>query len=275
MINSLSEQFSLRTESAQKKAFADMLLEPVMNVDFTSVNVNGKKVNLTVCATPSGVLYFVTENKGHKGVDGTPIKDYYGILVHDHEITFYSYGDSHQECLDHIIRYLKCSTSNEAELKWNIQMLDLVREMIHFRKWLDPNDERDPDEIAPEKVEEFERRYDEILELARREYEYEPPTKYYMKGFNLQVRLGKYKAEHLLFLHDRRVSYSNSLVERRIRLVKRKEHQVMVFRSIGGVKGFCNALGVIETLRSKGNNLYESVSLIFSTPLIVSGDSVS
>ncbi len=100
---------------------------------------------------------------------------------------------------------------NEPHLKWNWQMRALLQEMIHFKKSLDLGDMRNPDEIDPSKVKEFEARYDKILEIAREEYEYVPPSKYYREGFNLYSRMLKYKSNHLLFLHDRRVSHSNNV----------------------------------------------------------------
>jgi hypothetical protein len=263
MICGLSKQFSLKTEAEQKKAFANLLLEPVMNVDFTTVRVNGKNKNVLVCATPDNVLYFAREHKGHEGVKGTPIEDYQGNLVHDHDVTFYKYGANNQECNDHPLRYLKGSMQNETNLKWNLQMRDLIREMIHFRKHLDPKDKRNPDEIDPNRVKALEKRYDEILDLAKEEYEYDPPSKYNLDGFNLYKRLHKYKANHLLFLHDWRVPYTNSLSERLLRIIKRKQHQVMSFRSFGGLEYLCNCLGTIATMRSQGNNIYEGIANIF------------
>lgn len=70
-----------------------MLLSPVMHTDCTTAKVNGKSASVFVCATPDGkVLYFGREKKGHEGVKGTPVEDYQGILVHDHETIFYRYG---------------------------------------------------------------------------------------------------------------------------------------------------------------------------------------
>ena len=266
LICGLSGEFSRKTEAEQKKAFADMLLAPVMNIDLTTASVNGESANVVVCATPENVLYFPREHKGHSAIVGTPIEDYLGILIHDHDLTFYRYGSAHQECLDHVLRYLKDSIQNESKLKWNSQMRELIREMIHFRKSLDSDDSRDPDQIAPDRVRALEVRYDEILEIARCEYEYEPPNKYYKEGFNLSKRMQKYKAEHLLFLHDRRVTHSNSLSERLLRIYKRKQHQVMSFRSFSGLEGLCDALGAIATLRAQGKSLFESVAAIFDAP---------
>ena len=267
MINGLSGEFSQRTETEQRKVFTDILLSPVMNIDFTTANVNGKNVVVAVCATPDKVLYFARKHKGHEGVRGTPAEDFQGSLVHDHDLTFYSYGDAHQECTDHILRYLLDSMENETNLKWNRLMRDLIREMVHFRKHLDPDDKRDPDKIDPDRVRTLEERYDEILKLAREEYEYEPPSKYYKDGYNLYLRMEKYKAAHLLFLHDRRVPYSNSLAERLLRIYKRKQHQVMAFRSFLSLDGLCCALGVIATLRAEGKSLFQSVAEIFDAPV--------
>ena len=267
MINGLTEEFSLKTESEQKKAFADILLSPVMNVDFTTANVNGEKAAVMVCATPDNVLYFARYHKGHEGIKGTPVESFQNTMVHDHDITFYCYGDKHQECNDHALRYLKGSIENEATLIWNRQMQELIREMIHFRKHLDPNDNRDPDKIDPDMVNSFESRYDDILRLANTEYEYEPPKKYYRDGYNLYLRMEKYKAAHLLFLHDLKVPYSNSVCERLLRIYRRKQHQVMAFRSFESLNGWCCVHGVIATLRARGKPLFDSIATIFDTPV--------
>lgn len=267
MINNLSREFSQKTEAEQKKAFADILLSPVMNIDFTIARVNGININVAVCSTLDKVLYFAREHKGHEGIKGTPAETFHNALVHDHDITYYAYGDAHQECLDHVLRYLKDSIINETSLRWNILMRDLIREMIHFRKHLDPDDKRNPDEIDPVKVDEFIARYDMILKLAGEEYEYEPPSKYYKDGYNLYLRMDQYKVAHQLFLHDRRVPYSNSLCERLLRIYKRKQHQVMAFRSFNNLDALCNALGVIATLRFGNKTLFDSVAAIFDMPL--------
>lgn len=110
--------------------------------------------------------------------------------------------------------------------------------------------------------------------LAKNEYDYEPPSKYYKDGFNLYLRMAGYRSAHLLFLHDRRVPYSNSLSERLLRIYKRKQHQVMAFRSFDSLDDLCNALGVIATLRTHGKNLYESVAAIFDMPEIIDVNTV-
>ena len=155
--------------------------------------------------------------------------------------------------------------NNEANMEWNKQMRELIREMIHFRKGL-PDDGKNPDESAPDNVKGFEERYDEILGLAEKEYEFDPPNKYYMDGFNLYKRLVKYRDNHLLFLHDRRVPWTNNHSERPLRKFKRKQKQVMVFRSFESLDYLCQCMGVIETMRMRGENLFEGIAAVFDRP---------
>jgi hypothetical protein len=267
MINGLSREFARKTEAEQKKAFADMLLSPVMNVDFTSTRVNGQGRHVLVCATPAAVLYFAREHKGHAGLRGTPVEDYQRTLIHDHDRTFYHYGRFHQECLEHVLRYLQDSMDNEPGLQWNRRMRELIQEMIHFWKGLNHAEGRNPDEVDPEKVRKLETKFDEILEIAKKEYEDEPPGQYYREGFNLARKLHKYRDNHLLFLHDIRVAPTNNLAERLLRLLKRKQAQVMTFRSFAGLDYLCRGMGVIASARALGQNLFESVTTIFDRPL--------
>jgi len=257
-INGLSKKFSEKTEAEQRTLFSDMLLCPVMNTDFTCARLNGKNVQVLVCATPERAMYFARRHKGHAGVKGSPVEDYQGIMVHDHDKTFYNYGDKHQECLSHPIRYLKDSMENEPKLEWNKQMRGLLQEMIHYRKSLD-----DDEDIKPEKIKEYETRYREILKLAKTEYEYEPPTKYYMDGFNLYKKLDDYEENHLLFLYNKNIPTTNNLAERLLRVFKRKQKQVMSFRSFDNIGYLCNGMGIIESFRLQDRNLYKNTTAIF------------
>ncbi len=257
MINGLSKEFSKKTANEQKQAFSDLLLSPVMNTDFTNARVNGKSAQVAICATPAVTLYLAREHKGHQGIAATPVEDYQGILVHDHDATFYKYGNDHQECLSHVLRYLKNSIENEPNLKWNQGMRELIREMIHYRNGL-AEEEPDPDQVYG-----FEGRYRELLDIARQEYEYEPPSRYYREGYLLFKRLEKYQENHLLFLHDKRVPTNNNLSERKARNYKRKQKQVMGFRSFDSFSYLCESMSMMDWLRNKKDSLFKSVSVIF------------
>ena len=197
MINGLTKEFSLRTEKEQLEIFAKLLSSSNMGADFTGIKVNGKQLQVLVCAGEAAHMFYAREKKGHDGVKGTLLEYYQGTLIHDHDRTFYSYGKLHQECLVHILRYLVGSMENEKDRTWNRLMWDLIREMIHHRNSLP-----DGEEISSETAEDYEARYREILDTAETEYGYEPASKYYTDGYNLQKRLREYKDSHLLFLYD-------------------------------------------------------------------------
>lgn len=204
-------------------------------------------------------MYFARRKKGHEGVKGTPVEDYQGILVHDHEKTFYHYGTGHQECLAHVLRYLKASMENEGERSWNREMRTLMQEMIHYRNGLAV--EAVPD---PEKVKGFEERYREILRKAKEEYDYLPASEYYKDGYNLYLRLEEYMSNHLLFLHDPRVPATNNESERLLRGYKRKQQQAVSFRSFESIENLCECMSVLIQIRQKEeSNLYHRVSQIF------------
>ena len=260
MISRLNREFALKTEPERRSAYADMLLSPVMHTDCTNARENGKSCQVYVCATPDGkALYFAREKKGHEGVKGTVTEDYQGILVHDHDITFYNYGADHQECLAHVLRYLKDSMDNEPDRTWNKEMRSLVQEMIHFRNECQTFQEPDP-----VKVSEFEKRYREILETARAEYGNVPANNYYRDGYNLFLRMEKYMQNHLLFLHDSRVPATNNEAERLLRNYKRKQAQAVTFRSFESIDYLCQCMSMLVLMRlEEPANIFDRVSRIF------------
>ena len=259
MISKLSQEFSEKSEPLRKSAASELFLYPVMHTDCTNARVNGQNAYVFVCAAPDGpALYYAREVKGHAGVAGTLIEDYQGILIHDHEKTFYRYGTAHQECLAHVLRYLKGSMENEPERTWNKDMHSLLQEMIHYVNGLESGAARDL-----EKLLEYETRYDQILERALAEYADVPCTDYYRDGFNLATRLKEYRDSHLLFLHDSRVPATNNLAERLLRNIKRKQNQAVSLRSNKSLEFLCDSMSVLFLMRQEDGNLYEKVSAVF------------
>lgn len=260
MINGLCAEFSSKTEQEKDEIIQKLMTSPVMNVDFTNASVNGKSAQVLVLASPcsDAALYIGREKKGHKGVEGTPLENYAGTIIHDHDTTFYKYGTGHQECTQHDIRYLIGSIQNEPELEWNKQMLELFRKMLHYRNSLPENED-----LSPCTVSEFEEEYGRILETAEKEYADEPPGDYYREGHNLFLRLRKYKENELLFLHDKRVPANNSLCERLARVYKRKQKQAVTLRSQENLCYICDSLSIVYLLRSNEENVYQKIAEIY------------
>lgn len=257
MISGLCREFSLKSKKEQDILFKTLLDTPVMHVDGTVARVNGRNHNVVVCSNGAATMYFARENKGHAGIKETPVETFGGILIHDHEACFYSYGSDHQECMVHIERYLRDSMENEKHLTWNREMLKLIQEMIHENNLA-------PEGMADEKIAEFEARYDDIVRTATKEYEDVPPSDYYPDGYNLYLRMIKYKHNHLLFLSNPLVDPDNNLCERKARVLKGKINQAISLRSFEHLTYFCECLSVLDHFATGSpDNLYDSVKGIF------------
>jgi hypothetical protein len=261
MIAKLTRRFSDRSKEDLDKVFQELLVTPVLHTDMTNARFNGENAYVSVCAAPNGTaLYNAHTSKGFRGIDETVVKNFGGTLVHDHDTAYYHYASEHQECIAHVLRYLKDSMQNEPWLTWNSQMHSLLQEMIHYRKTL-PEDTV----LDPSKIQELEQKYDAILELAGKEYTEHPPGKYYRDGINLARRMKQYRKEHLLFLENPDVPATNNLSERLLRQFKRKQQQAVSFRSFESLEDLCECMSMLALLRLEGEaDFYSKVSSLFT-----------
>ena len=74
----------------------------------------------------------------------------------------------------------------------------------------------------------------------------------------------EYMANHLLFLHDRRVPATNNEAERLLRGYKRKQQQAVTFRSVESTDQLCQCMSMLVMMRREENtSLFDRVSQIF------------
>lgn len=257
MICNLSSEFSAATQADRAKIFSLLTHADVLYSDSTVSNVNGSRKTVTLCTDKEQVLYQHSDHKGHDGLSKTPVKNFQGTLVHDHDRTYYSYGNSHQECLAHVLRYLVGAMENEPHLTWHRKMHRLLRRMIHTAK-------KNKNGIPDDKINKLTDKYEAILSVASEEYLKHPPEKECMEGYNLQKRMREYQTDHLYFLSHPDVDYTNNISERGLRKFKRKQKQAVVLRSDSGGQHICNALTIIETARMQHKNVYDTIESAFA-----------
>ena len=289
-ISNLTLEFAIKTEKERTEIFAELLGTHVMHVDGTVIKVGGKQYNIMIIISGPLTLYMFRPLKGHAAVKGTPVEYTTAVLIHDHDVTFYSYGKGHQECLDHVQRYLISCIQNEPDLEWAIKMKSFLIKFREAAKKVDENrqtnrqSEESGDEAGDEaetpviatndntevrsrfSSEMFESYKNELLELTRKgleEYEKHPAKTWFPDGKNLCERMNKHPEDYLLFLQDDQVDCSNAEAELGARSIKRKLAACMEFRGFLGVIAYCEAKSCIETLLKQGKELLPSIANIF------------
>ena len=169
----LSEKFSKLSKEEQDAAWNALAASPVFHVDFTFGRCDGSTTTVAiVCDDDGNVVFQAKEKKGKEGIKGTPAEVNQGVCVSDHERALVTLGSSHQECLGHTGRYSIGSIQNEPHLTWNKLASSVHFDIIEYRTNMKPDEELDP-----VKVDELERRFYEMLERGKIEYEENPPSK--------------------------------------------------------------------------------------------------
>ena len=97
------------------------------------------------------------------------------------------------------------------------------------------------------------------------------PDLYANTRYNLYLRMDKLMKNHLMFLHDRRVPTSNNEAERQLRNYKRKQKQVVSFRSNQSHDYLCKSMSMLVVMRQNESNLFDRVSRIldYEEPVVL------
>lgn len=203
-ISSLVKEFSKNSKEERQEEFNQLFHSDYLHTDATFIRLNGKTNYVYVTANNKFVHYALRKYKGHKGINDTPVEGFEGVLIHDHDKTLFNYGNAHQKCLAHELRYLQDSINNEPELTWNRKMKSFLQEVIH--KFKNKDADLDHSEIS--------KRYDEIIDIGNNEYQQNAPSKYYREGYSTWKRMRDYKELVLYFIDHPEIPYTNNLAER-------------------------------------------------------------
>ena len=233
----------------------------VLNVDETGVHVNGNLTWMQIISNENYSLYARSLKRGTPGeVMNSLIMLFSGVLVHDHLKSYYGYTHlSHAECNVHILRYLKAVTEI-IKHQWAKDLADLLVKANDRKKELL---ESDIIEMKDEELAEIRDRFIVILNQGQKEYETAIEGKknitYYDEERRLLNRLKKYLDEHLRFLCDFAVPFSNNGAEHGARHIKGKKKTSGGFRSDSGVDNYAVIASVVATLRKQRKHIYTAM----------------
>lgn len=264
-VYNIIKNFSKKCEPEIERIKAALLQSEVMHTDATVVSVNGRQAYIRNQSTANEVLYSAMSKKSIEELErNTILGEFSSILIHDHETAMYNFGTGHGECNAHILRYLKKNTE-ESGNEWSNALSELLREMNTERKnrlakgsWFE----------VPE-INEYEREYDRIIKKGRKENKKTKSQYVKEEETVLLNRLEKYKANHMLFIHDNRVPFDNNMSERDLRKCKNRQKMAGGFRTEAGQKMYCKILSVIETCKRKGESVFGKITeMLLDRPIM-------
>lgn len=287
----LSEGYlvKLQQQTADKlKSFTNELKEHILTLDKvhwddTTVTIQSENTNNEKGNTKKGIIRFYGDDKfalliGHNKKDEKGINED-GILpnlpsscvcIHDHLLINYNdnYEFQNAECNEHALRYLKGVKDNLHDHTWQDKLSDLLKKLNHDRNDLLMKNISSFDDDTIKKVY---AEYDEAIKLGYIENEQTPDYHFYKdKELSLVKRLDKFKDNHLLFIKDFAVDFTNNTAERGLRQCKRKLATSFLFKNINTMKDYATIISYIETCYRNGISRYDSLKrLIENNPVTV------
>ena len=234
--------------------------------DATVVTTNGVQTYIRNFSTKDHVLYCSCAKKDLETLGGIKVlKEYAGTLVHDHETAAYHFGTRHGECNVHLQRYLLKNTE-ETGNTWSHDMSMFLGGMNHAR-----NEQlrKGCHSFTEGQLEKYEKRYDAVIAAGREQNKKTKGRIAKKEEKALLNRLEKYKENHLLFLHDFAVPFSNNMSEKDLRICKNRQKMAGGFRNEKGRQMYCDIMSFVETVKRKKLNIFQSIAaLIKGTPVI-------
>ena len=226
------------------KRIRDRILSSLVgHFDETGTSVNGKNMWVHVASNAEYTHLHIHEKRGLEGMDEGGILPYFiGFGIHDCLASYWKYLHiMHGLCCAHLLRELIGVEENHPEQKWAPAFIKLLLDMKQAKENAIIRGEN---QLSSDKLKEFEKLYDDLIELA---YEENPMPedngkkrgrKKKGKTRALIERLDVFKASVCLFIRNFAVPFDNNQAERDLRMVKTKTKVSGCFRSLIGAQNY-------------------------------------
>ena len=263
-VGNTMKQFSKKTESIRKEMKKAILKSPVINEDETPTKVNGKIMSTIGVFTKGITLLEAFKNRKLESFEEMGILDrYIGTVCHDHNNIHNSFIQSQQaECNFHILRY--CKAEYEVHKREGIK--EFMNYLLLLRDKVDELKLQGRTSFTTEEYKEAKEKYLELLDKwdkeFKKDYDYEK-KQYYESERCLKTRLREYVDDHLRFLTDFRIDFTNNLAERGLRKIKTKLKMAGGFRKLEFARYYCDAISIIDTCIKQTMNIGKTIKDIF------------
>lgn len=269
--DSLQKGKQLLQQTYEPKVEALLLASLVVHADETGVYITGvsgsKRQWLHVLSTDKVTLYQAHPKRGQEAIeDWGLLPQYTGTLLHDGFKSYPIYEQCrHGLCHAHHLRELRFFEEEEQAI-WAWQMsLFLCSTKRHRAQLL----EEGKTTFAKLQLEQYRKRYFQIIEYGRAHAPPDPPRKS-TRGKapqhpqkNLLDRFLLQQEPMLLFLEDFKIPFDNNQAERDLRMSKTKQKVQGTFRSKKGADAFAVIKGYCSTAKKNGKSILKALKDLF------------
>lgn len=239
----------------------------VLNLDETSININGKRAWLHLAANDRYTRYHPHHKRGLEAINDMDILPRTSaILCHDHWKPYYVFHNDHALCNAHILRELTAVYEGDRQQRWARKCVSLLK---YFNRIVD----NAGGSLSNQPAENYKKLYRRLLRLGDTQCP-ETPRPPGRKGRikqsparNLLDRLRQYEDDVLRFMTHPRVPFTNNLAEQNLRMVKVHQKISGCFRSWDGAYTFCRIRGFLLTCQKHHFSPSLALSMLFNGQL--------
>jgi transposase len=257
----------------EQAAIAQLLRQPALHVDETSLRVDRKNHWIHVYSGGDITLKFLHPKRGRAAVEDINILPRYGgTAVHDCWASYLSYDHcDHGLCGAHLLRELTFVVETNG-YRWAANIKRLLRQTCARvaespEKCLSATDYKN-----------LRKRYRNILTRGAKELPPIPPRQNGKRGrvaksdaHNLWERLKRYERAVLLFAELPHVPFTNNRAERDLRMSKVKQKVSGCFRTRQYAEAYCRISSYLQTMAYRGYNPLLAIQMALSGELYAQG----
>jgi transposase len=266
-------QLHLALEAWEQAAVEQLLSEPAIHVDETSLRVEKKKHWIHVYSGGTITLKFLHPKRGQEAIEAIGIIPRYGgVVIHDCWASYLAYAHcGHGLCGSHLLRELTFIVEANG-YAWALEMKRLLRKTCATVA------KRKNKRLIWAEYKALRRHYRNILKRGEKELPPIPPRQNGKRGriaksdaHNLWERMKKYEEAILLFAKEPHVAFTNNRAERDLRMSKVKQKISGCFRTERFAKAYCRISSYLQTMANQGYNPLVAIQMALSGEIYAQG----
>ena len=253
-------------EAWEQAAIDQLLCQPALHVDETSLRVDRKNHWIHVYSGGDITLKFLHPKRGREAIEAiNMIPRYGGTIIHDCWASYLAYDHcSHGLCGSHLLRELTFVVEANA-YPWAANIKRLLKETCALVA------KRPSKCLCEQEYKNLRKRYRNILTRGEKQLPPIPPRQNGKRGrvaksdaHNLWERLKRHEDAVLLFAKLPHVPFTNNRAERDLRMSKVKQKVSGCFRTRRYAEAYCRISSYLQTMARRGYNPLVAIQMALS-----------